>query len=60
MDSKRFPLWDGRDIREVNGNDIGLTNYVHPYNDGHGTSAAYGTAYHLHNWFNDLDVLRHK
>lgn len=60
LDSKRFPLWDGRDIREVNGNDSGLTNYVHPYNDGHGTSAAYGTAYHLHNWFNDLDVLRHK
>jgi hypothetical protein len=60
LDSKRFPLWDGRDIREVNGNEIGLTNYVHPYNDGHGTSAAYGTAYHLHNWFNDLDVLRHK
>jgi hypothetical protein len=57
---KRFPLWDGRDIREVNGNSEGLTNYVHPYSEGHSTYAAYGTAYHLHNWFNDLEILRHK
>jgi hypothetical protein len=60
IDNKRFPLWDGRDIREVNGNSDGLINYVHPYSDGHTTTGAYGTAYHLHNWFNDLEVLRHK
>ena len=58
--NKRFPLWDGRDIREVNGNNAGLVNYVPPYAEGHGQSAVYGAAYHLHNWFNSLEVLRHK
>lgn len=60
LDNKRFPLWDGRDIREVNGNKDGLTSYVPPYSDGHGTTAVYGTAFHLHNWFDSLEVLRHK
>ena len=67
IENNRYPLWDGRDIRTVNGNSNGLTSYTEEYikNQGYGrqgenTAAAYGTAYHLHNWFNDLEVLRNK
>jgi hypothetical protein len=62
VNNKRYPLWDARDIRTVNGNDIGLTSYVgsdYEYEEGKETSV-YGTAYHLHNWFNDIDILRNK
>jgi hypothetical protein len=27
---------------------------------GDGNTAAFGVAFHLHNWFNDVDILRHK
>ena len=62
VETNRYPLWDARDIRTVNGNDIGLTSYVgsdYEYDEGTETSV-YGTAYHLHNWFNDIDILRNK
>jgi hypothetical protein len=62
VENNRYPLWDGRDIRTVSGNEFGLTTYVDDIGsigDVTGTSV-YGTAYHLHNWFNDLDVLRNK
>lgn len=60
IENNRFPLWDGRDVREVNGNFDSLVNYVGDYKAGMGDTAVYGTAYHLHNWFRDLTVLRHK
>ena len=69
IENNRYPLWDGRDIRTVNGNSNGLTSYTNEYiknqgydniQGGENTAAAYGTAYHLHNWFNDLEVLRNK
>jgi hypothetical protein len=68
IENNRYPLWDGRDIRTVNGNSDGLTSYTNEYikNQGYDNiqggenTAAYGTAYHLHNWFNDLEVLRNK
>lgn len=57
IDNNRFPLWDGRDIREVNGNEGGLTNFV---DRRKGKDGYFGTAYHLHNWFQDMEVLRNK
>jgi len=64
IDNKRFPLWDGRDIREINGNEAGLTDYVNLNTTQQEAkdkgAAVYGTAFHLHNWFNSLEVLRHK
>jgi len=64
IDNKRFPLWDGRDIREINGNSDGLLNYVNldktQQEAKDQKTAVYGTAFHLHNWFNSLEVLRHK
>jgi hypothetical protein len=62
--NNRYPLWDGRDIRTVSGNSDGTTSYTKEYINSqgyiHGITATYGTAYHLHNWFNDLNILRHK
>jgi hypothetical protein len=56
--SNRYPLFSGPDIRTVHG-DRGL-----PYNvesrPGVHKNAAYGVAFHLHNWFADLRTLRHK
>ena len=60
IDNNRFPLWDGRDIREVNGSDEALLNFKDKDENGHGKTAVFGTAYHLHNWFKDMEVLRHK
>jgi hypothetical protein len=60
IDNKRYPLWDARDIRTITGNSDGLTTYIDEYRKGHGETGVYGTAYHLHNWFNDLEVLRNK
>jgi hypothetical protein len=58
LESKKFPLWSGRDIRTVNGSGDPLMTYKHT--PGHGTTAAYGVAYHLHNWFHDIEEVRHK
>jgi len=60
IDNKRFPLWDGRDIREVSGSADDLTNFVKKSEMGHGKTAAFGASFHLHNWFKDTKVLRHK
>ena len=57
IDNNRFPLWDGRDIRGANGNKEGLTNFV---DRRKGKDVRFGTAYHLHNWFQDMEVLRNK
>jgi hypothetical protein len=51
-------LWSGQDIRTVSGSEGPLITYKHT--PGHGDTAAYGVAYHLHNWFNDVEVVRHK
>jgi hypothetical protein len=58
LESKKFPLWSGHDIRTV----IGTRERLTTYNDtpGHGKTAAYGVAYHLHNWFEDLEPVRRK
>jgi hypothetical protein len=58
LESKKFPLWSGHDIRTVSGTGDLLTTYKQT--PGHGVTAAYGVAYHLHNWFDDLETLRHK
>jgi hypothetical protein len=58
LESKKFPLWSGRDIRTVSGTGDPLFTYKHT--PGHGVTAAYGVAYHLHNWFDDLETVRHK
>ncbi len=60
IDNKRFPLWDGRDIREISGSADDLTNFVEKRKMGHGKTAVFGASYHLHNWFKDTKVLRHK
>merc|ERR1712238_496608 len=64
IDNKRFPLWDGRDIRETNGNEAGVTEEYHLNTTQQEAkdkgTAVYGTAFHLHNWFHSLEVLRHK
>jgi len=60
IDNSRFPLWDGRDMREVSGSDEPLTNFVNAERRGHRDTAHFGTAYHLHNWYTDTEVLRHK
>ena len=60
IDNNRFPLWDGRDIRENPGFSEDLVNFVEKERKGHGRTAAFGTAYHLHNWFQDTESLRHK
>mmetsp|Transcript_56957 Transcript_56957/g.138757 ORF Transcript_56957/g.138757 Transcript_56957/m.138757 type:complete len:582 (-) Transcript_56957:722-2467(-) len=55
-----FPLFSGRDIRTVIGTHDRLSNYAET--PGQGVDAAWGTAFHLHNWFegNDMATLRHK
>ncbi|KAL3920047.1 MAG: hypothetical protein SGILL_003454 [Bacillariaceae sp.] len=57
-ESGKYPLWSGRDIRGASGSDEPLTNYKDT--PGHGKSAAYGVAFHLHNWFTDIELVRHK
>mmetsp|Transcript_16285 Transcript_16285/g.33539 ORF Transcript_16285/g.33539 Transcript_16285/m.33539 type:complete len:571 (-) Transcript_16285:70-1782(-) len=58
---QRFPLWDGRDMREINGNADTLVDFVDEFRPGRvEKKAVYGTSYHFHNWFRDLAVLRHK
>lgn len=58
LDSQKFPLMSGRDIREVSASDEPTMTYRHKPGDG--TTAAFGVAFHLHNWFDDIEVLRHK
>jgi hypothetical protein len=58
LESKKFPLWSGNDIRGVSGTGDPIFTYKHT--PGHGVTAAYGVAYHLHNWFDDLETLRRK
>lgn len=60
VENKRFPLWDGRDIREVAGYEGDLMNFVDREKLAKGKPAVFGAAYHLHNWFTDMEVLRHK
>ena len=60
LDNERFPLWDGRDIRETNGSNENLLNFINIREKGHDETARFGTAYHLHNWFRDTEELRHK
>jgi hypothetical protein len=60
IENDRIPLWDGRDIRETHGSNENLLNYVDAHKNGHGKTAVFGTAYHLHNWFKDMEVLRDK
>ena len=57
----RYPLFTGPDIRTVHGHDMGLRyNMKAPSNIE--TTAVYrtGAAYHLHNWFAEGEVIRHK
>jgi hypothetical protein len=56
--SGRYPLLNGNDIRNIHG-DRGMP-YTFINTPGHGDTAAYGVAYHFHNWFTDSQVLRHK
>ena len=56
--SGRYPLFNGNDIRMVQG-DRGMP-YTFINRPGHRKTAAYGVAYHFHNWFTDLKVLRNK
>jgi hypothetical protein len=58
LESKKIPLWSGQDIRTVSGSEGPLMTYKHT--PGHRDTAAYGVAYHLHNWFNDIEEVRHK
>jgi hypothetical protein len=58
LKSGRYPLFNGPDIRTVVG-DRGMP-YTWKNNNDHGTIAAYGVAYHFHNWFSDLSDLRRK
>jgi hypothetical protein len=57
LDSGHFPLWSSRDIREVAGSANGLTEYT---NTDTSNVLLASVAYHLHNWFDDLSVLRNK
>ena len=57
LDSGRFPLWSSRDIREVAGSANGLTEYT---NTDTSNVLLASVAYHLHNWFDDIAVLRNK
>jgi hypothetical protein len=56
--SSRYPLFTGPDIRTVHGD----RGYLYNFKDltGNMITAAYGVAYHFHNWFLDGKVLRHK
>jgi hypothetical protein len=58
IQSGRFPLFTGSDIRTVHG-DRGYP-YSQKDRPGEYETAAYGTAFHFHNWFMDLKVLRNK
>ena len=56
--SGRYPLFNGPDIRTVKGSSSALYNYKNKTGDG--STAAYGVAYHLHNWFVDFSLVRNK
>lgn len=56
--SDRYPLFTAPDIRRVQG-DWGIPFSLKRI-DGDKTDAVNGIAYHLHNWFDDLKVLRNK
>lgn len=55
-----FPLWDGRDVREIPGAEGPNLNHGWGTRPPPGVEAMYGGAYHLHNWFADLGILRMK
>jgi hypothetical protein len=58
LDSGLFPLFSSRDIRGVAGSaNGGVTEYI---NVDTSNILLSSVAYHLHNWFNDLQVLRNK
>jgi Glycosyltransferase family 17 len=54
----RYPLFNGPDFRTVIGDRGYLYNVVNESLSSE--DAIVGAAYHLHNWFSDFKVLRHK
>ena len=54
----RYPLFNGPDFRTVHGDRGHLYNLVN--GTAYGANAVIGAAYHLHNWFSDLKIVRHK
>ena len=56
--SDRYPLFTAPDIRRVQG-DWGIPFSLKGI-PGDETDTVHGIAYHLHNWFDDLKVLRNK
>ncbi|KAL3919996.1 MAG: hypothetical protein SGILL_003478 [Bacillariaceae sp.] len=59
MQSNKFPLWSANDFRTVPVSTV-MANYQEGHRRRRSTKAAFGVAYHLHNWFTDLSVLRNK
>jgi len=60
-DSGRYPLWNAGDIRTISGTNGKNLNFQDLWpKRQHGTTAFFGAAYHLHNWFVDITSLRHK
>jgi len=60
IENKRFPLIDGRDIREVHLSNGPLMNYLLKHKKSSQKTAVFGTAYHIHNWFRETNTLRNK
>lgn len=56
--SGRYPLFNGPDIRTVHG-DRGVP-YTLKDRPGDQVTGAYGVAFHFHNWFTDLKMVRNK
>jgi hypothetical protein len=56
----RYPLWSTQDYREVEGGEqYRWVNYSGHTNELDSDSE-FGISFHLHNFFNDLETLRHK
>ena len=53
-----YPLYNAVDIRGVQGGINRRTNYVST--PGEGKENAWGSGYHFHNWFKDMESLRFK
>jgi hypothetical protein len=54
--TKNYPLWNAADIRETSGSQ----HIVWKGSLETGSPAAYGSAFHFHNFFDDLQTLRNK
>ena len=59
-DSNLYPLWNAAEIRANDGATGWMLTYVNNVELGHGTTAQFGSSFHLHNWFTDLKVMRNK